>query len=202
MWCINAPNYKNIIEIFNDNNVTGSQLFIYISVLIKGVSPAVSAVLCCPLCWLIDFFFSLCSLRWRSETGAECCWVLLGVWAPETKSNISAMLWWTSVLQGVRGHVCFPHQPHRGRAERVSVSLCCFTCSGRIVITICELLFFCYPPKAALQHPTSWFLRSSFAAYRSASKLVSLAQALPLFIHILHAKKGVDVCVHSESTLL
>lgn len=99
----------------------------------------------------------------------------------------------------------YPHQPRRGRAERVSVSLCWCTCSGRVVITNCELLLFCYPPTAALQRPTSWFLRSSFAAYHSASKLVSLAQALPLFIHILHAEKRVAVCVHarhSERTLL
>lgn len=76
MWCINAPNYKNIVEIFNDNNVTGSQLFIYISVLIKGVSPAVSTVLCCPLCWLIDFFFF--SLLSALAVG-DRCWVLLSV---------------------------------------------------------------------------------------------------------------------------
>lgn len=202
MWCTNAPNSDNMIEIFNDSNITCSQLLIYFSPLIRGVFPAFSTFLCC-LLWLTVFFFFFsppCSVGWRSETGAECCWALLGVWPPETKSNIPAILWWTSVLWGVGGDLFYPHQPCRGRAERVNVSLWWCTCSGKIVITNCELLFFYYLPKAALEHPTSWFLRSSFATYRSASKLVSLGRALPFFIHILHAKKGLAVCVHARQS--
>lgn len=104
MWCTNAPNNGNNIEIFNDNNVTFSQLLIYFSLLIKGVSPSLSTLLCC-LLRLTDLFifFALCAGGRRQVlSAAECCWVLLGVWAPETKSNIPAILWWTLVLQGVR----------------------------------------------------------------------------------------------------
>lgn len=75
MWCTNAPNYENIIEIFNDNNATCGH-FIYFSLLIKGVSPAVSALLRCPL-WLTDWFFfpyALCAgSRRQVLSAAECC---------------------------------------------------------------------------------------------------------------------------------
>lgn len=169
MWCTNAPNNGNIIEIFNDNNVTFSQLLIYFSLLIKGVSPALSTLLCC-LLRLTEFFifFFLCSLRWRPETGAECCWVLLSVArcvGSRDQVQHSSNTLMDIGTPGSQRRRFYPHQLCRGRAERVSVSLWWCTCSGKIVITNCELLFFCYPPTAALQHPTSWFLRSSFAAY-------------------------------------
>lgn len=148
-----------------------------------------------PLCRAVRcdwpaFFFCL---HRRLETGAECCWVLLCVWAPETKSNIPAILWWTSVLQGDRGDGFYPHQPCSRRAERVSENL--RTCNGRILISNCVFLYFCYPATAAWTTPHFLIWSSGFAVYRSASKLVSLAQALPLFIHILHEKNKKRWCL-------
>lgn len=75
MWCTNAPNNGNNIEIFNDNNVTFSQLLIYFSLLIKGVSPALSTLLCC-LLRLTDLFIYLFSLLSALAAG-DRCWVLL-----------------------------------------------------------------------------------------------------------------------------
>lgn len=151
--------------------------------------------LCCAVRrdWLIDFcfFFSLSSLS--ALAVRDRCWVLLSVARcvgsrdPVQHSSNTLM---DVGSPGSQRRRFYPHQARRGRAERVSVGLWWSTCSGRIVITNCKLLFlFVILLTAALQHPTSWFLRSSFAAYRSASKLASLAQALPLFIHILHAIK-------------
>lgn len=164
------------------------------------LSSAVSPLLCCPV-WL-TVSLSPC---WQPETGAECCWVLLCVWVPETWSNIPAIVWWTRSLGGGSGEGLCPHQPRRRRTEGVSEILWWCTCRGRIVITYCKLpFFFNVPEQQPLQHPTSWFQkRFHCLSLKRQTGLMSLA--LPLFTHRLQA--SVQVCVricirHIEYTLL
>lgn len=157
MWCTNAPNNEIVVKYLITTMYHAANYWFLSLCWLKVFLLLVP--LCCAVCcdWLIFFFFfSLLS----ALAAGDRCWVLLsGARCVGSRDQVQHS---SNTLMGIgtpgsQRRRFYPHQPCRGRAERVSVSLCWCTCSGKIVITNCELLFFCYPPTAALQHPTSWF---------------------------------------------
>lgn len=157
---------------------------------------------------VIDRLFFFCLHR-RLETGAECCWVLLCVWAPETNSNIPAIL-----LMDIG-------TPGRQRRRNLSAStLQQKSWEGEwepalsylqwedLDIKLCFFFSFVILQRQPEQHPTSWF-------QAAVSPLIAQPpnwshwhkRFLFSFTSCMKKKKkrSVDVCVHetrSERPLL